>query len=416
MKNNQINMKSICLYFQINQPLRLRTYRFFDIGKHHDYFDDYANRFIMQQIAEKCYLPANEILMNLIKKYNNDFKVSFCISGITLEQFEMYTPEVLQSFKELADTGCVEFLAETYYHSLASLKSEKEFKTQVRQHTDIIEKFFDQKPKIFRNTELIYSDDIGKKVFDMGFKGMITEGAKHILGWKSPNFAYCNTINPKLKLLLRNSQLSDDIALRFSQKLWDQWPLTTEKFSDWLNKLEEKEETVNLFLDYETFGERQNANTGIFAFLKALPQTVLKKPNYAFNTPAELISALQPISPLHVSYPVSWTDEEKDLTAWAGNEMQEEALNKLYSVENNLLNINDKQLMNDWRHLQNSSNFYYMSTKWLSDGAVPRGFNPYNSPYDAFINFMNILSDFFIRLENSVSHTNLENLEKQKSN
>lgn len=392
-------MKSICLYFQVHQPYRLRTYRFFDIGKNHDYFDDYANRFILQQVAEKCYLPANKILLHLINKFERKFKVSFSISGVALEQFEKYAPEVLKSFQELAKTGCVEFLAETYAHSLASLKSKKEFGEQVKMHSKKIETLFGLKPKTFRNTELIYSDEIGKMVYDLGYRTMLTEGAKHILGWKSPNFLYCSANTPKLKLLLKNFRLSDDIAFRFSERRWNEWPLTAEKFVGWLKNTNPKEEVINLFMDYETFGEHQWAETGIFEFLEAFPKTVLEQSKLQFKTPSEVSAALQPISGLHVPYPISWADEERDLTAWLGNELQDEAFEQLYRIEKEIKACHDDGLLKQWRYLQASDNFYYMCTKWFSDGEVHQYFNPYATPYDAFINYMNVLSDFLIRVE-----------------
>ncbi len=392
-------MKSICLYFQVHQPYRLRTYRFFDIGKNHDYFDDYANRFILQQVSEKCYLPANKILLDLIKQYNKKFKVSFSISGVALEQFEKYAPEILKSFQELAKTGCVEFLAETYAHSLASLKSKKEFGEQVRTHAKKIETLFGVKPKTFRNTELIYSDEIGKMVYDLGYRTMLTEGAKHVLGWKSPNYLYCSAITPKLKLLLKNFRLSDDIAFRFSERRWNEWPMTADKFVGWLKNTNPKEEVINLFMDYETFGEHQWEETGIFEFLKAFPKTVLEQSKLQFKTPSEVSSALQPVSGLHVPYPISWADEERDLTAWLGNELQDEAFDQLYRIEKEIMAIQDDELLRQWRYLQTSDNFYYMCTKWFSDGEVHQYFNPYATPYDAFINYMNVLSDFLIRVE-----------------
>lgn len=387
-------MKSVCLYFQVHQPIRLRTYRFFDIGQSHDYFDDYANRFIMQQVAEKCYLPANKVLLNLIKKFGKNFKVSFSISGTTLDQFEAYAPKVIDSFKALAMTGSVEFLAETHAHSLAALKSKEEFKEQVSLHALRIKNLFGFKPTTFRNTELIYSNDIGDAVFGMGYRTMITEGAKHILGWKTPNLMYCSASSPKLKLLLKNFQLSDDIAFRFSEQRWNEWPLTAEKFVGWLNNLNPKDEAVNLFMDYETFGEHQWAETGIFDFLKKFPALLLKTTDIKFKTPSELAELLQPVSPLNIIYPISWADEERDLTAWLGNEMQDEAFNKLYSIEEKVKKLNDPEILKKWRYLQTSDHFYYMCTKWFSDGTVHRYFNPYSSPYEAFINYMNVLSDF----------------------
>ncbi len=392
-------MKSVCLYFQIHQPFRLRTYRFFDIGKNHDYFDDYANRFIMQQVAEKCYLPANTLLLDLIESLGKNFKVSFSISGMALDQFELYAPKVLDSFKELADTGCVEFLTETHAHSLVSLKSKSEFINQVKIHAGRIESLFGQKPVTFRNTELIYSNEIGDMVFDMGYRTMITEGAKHILGWKSPNRMYCSATSPKLKLLLKNFQLSDDIAFRFSEQRWNEWPLTAEKYVGWLSSIDSKDEVINLFMDYETFGEHQWEETGIFDFLKAFPPLLIKKTKMRFRTPAELSSKLQPVSPLQVPYPISWADEERDLTAWLGNELQDEAFSKLYDIEDKVLTLNDPDILQQWRYLQTSDHFYYMCTKWFSDGIVHRYFNPYTSPYDAFINYMNVLSDFTLVVE-----------------
>lgn len=393
-------MRSICLYFQVHQPYRLRTYRFFDIGEKHDYYDDYNNRFIMQRVAQKSYLPMNALLLDLIKEYGSAFKVSFSISGMALEQFSEYAPEVLASFKKLAKTGNVEFLAETYAHSLSALKDKDEFRRQVEMQMEKIEDLFGQKPTTFRNTEMVYSDEIGEMVADMGYKVMLTEGAKHVLGWKSPNFMYTNAINPRLKLLLKNYRLSDDIAFRFSQQSWKEWPLTTSKYVNWLNKVEAKEEVVNLFMDYETFGEHQWENTGIFDFMRALPAKILEDTDYEFATPAELGEKLQPVSSISVPYPISWADEERDLTAWLGNDLQQEAFNKLYSLYDKVKYSEDPQLKKDWLFLQNSDHFYYMSTKWFSDGDVHKYFNPYSSPYDAFINYMNVLSDFMIRAEN----------------
>ena len=392
-------MASICFYFQVHQPFRLRTYRFFEIGDNHQYFDEYKNREILRRVADKCYIPTNKVMLDLINEYGRAFKISYSISGVALDQFEMYTPDVIKSFQKLAKTGCVEFLSETYSHSLSALKSKDEFFSQVNAHREKIEKLFGQKTTSFRNTELIYSDGIGEMVAELGFNTMLTEGAKHIMGWKSPNFLYCNAKNPKLKLLLKNYQLSDDIAFRFSQQSWKEWPLTAEKFVSWLNSANTKEETINLFMDYETFGEHQWPETGIFEFLKALPKHVFKHSNFTFNTPSELSASLQPVSPLHVPYPISWADEERDLTAWLGNELQEDAFNKLYSLEEKVKNTDDPDIKRDWVYLQTSDHFYYMCTKWFSDGDVHKYFNPYNTPYEAFINYMNILSDFIIRLD-----------------
>ncbi|HYW97259.1 MAG TPA: glycoside hydrolase family 57 protein [Bacteroidales bacterium] len=396
-------MRNICLYFQIHQPFRFRRYRFFDIGNEHYYYDDYLNESIMQKVADKCYIPANRILLDLIKKYKDRFKVTFSISGIALDQFELYAPEVIDSFRELAGTGQVEFLAETYAHSLVSLKDKEEFFSQVRQHQEKIQTLFGYKPVVFRNTELIYSDDIGALVADMGFKGVLTEGAKHVLGWKSPNYLYANPINPKLKVLLKNFKLSDDIAFRFSNHGWSEYPLTTEKFVKWLNKIPKNDETVNLFMDYETFGEHHWKETGILEFLKHLPETVFSKSKFSFSTPAQLMEDLQPVSLVNVPNPISWADEERDLTAWLGNPLQEQAFNKLYDLLGNIRSVDNRELKRDFTYLQQSDHFYYMCTKFFSDGDVHSYFNPFDTPYEAFINYMNILSDFEIRLNAELS-------------
>ncbi len=392
-------MRSICLYFQVHQPYRLRTYRFFNIGQDHHYYDDYQNRHIIKRVAEKSYLPANNLMLELIKEYGTAFKVSYSISGTALDQFEKHVPDVIRSFRQLADTGQVEFLAETYAHSLSSLGSRDEFVRQVELHASRVEELFGKRPVTFRNSELIYSDRIGEIVADMGFHTMLTEGAKHVLGWKSPNYMYCNNINPKLKVLLRNFRLSDDLTFRFSNQEWSEWPLTTEKFVKWLNNVEKKEEVVNLFLDYETIGEHQWAETGIFDFFRHLPAAVFSKSNYTFKTPEQLYHELQPVSAISVPHPISWADEERDLTAWLGNELQDEAFGKLNSYESKVKNCNDPDIQKDWLYLQTSNHFYYMCTKWFSSGEVHKYFNPYGSPYEAFINYMNVLSDFMIRVD-----------------
>ncbi|MBQ6573425.1 MAG: glycoside hydrolase family 57 protein [Bacteroidales bacterium] len=386
--------KSLCLYFQVHQPDRLRLYRFFDIGNDSQYFDEFANRTILKRIAQRCYLPMNELIYELIQKHGKNFKVAFSISGAALEQFEQYAPEVLESFKKLASTKCVEFLAETYSHSLASLKSEKEFKNQVKEHSAAIKKHFGVKPKTFRNTELIYSDTIGETVAAMGFNTMLTEGAKHILGWKSPNFLYTNAINPKLKLLLKNFNLSDDIAFRFAGN-----NVTSDQYAAWLAESAKDADIINLFMDYETFGEHQKASTGIFEFMRALPDAVLANTELKFCTPAEAAAMHQPVAPLHVPYAISWADEERDTSAWLGNELQNEAFEKLYSLEKGVMAAKDEELLADFRKLQESDHFYYMCTKFFSDGAVHKYFNPYDTPYEAFINYMNVLSDFALRVE-----------------
>ena len=392
--------KSICLYFQVHQPTRLRLYRFFDIGKDSHYYDDFANRTILKRIAQKCYLPMNELLLEAIKESKGAFKVAFSITGSALEQFDRYAPEVIDSFRRLAETGSVEFLGETYYHSLASLISPAEFKHQVEKHKAAIEQYFGVTPVSFRNTELVYSDAIGDAVYEMGYKTMLTEGARHIMGWRSPNYIYTDDIQPKLKLLLRNYQLSDDIAFRFSDRGWEDWPLTTEKFLDWMKSgVADGGDIVNLFMDYETFGEHQSAQSGIFDFMKALPKTVLADGTFEFVTPARAARKHKAVDSLSVPEAISWADEERDVTAWLGNELQNDAFSKLYGLTEKLSILNDPVLWSDFGHLQESDHLYYMCTKFFSDGEVHKYFNPYDTPYEAFINYMNVLSDFIIRTD-----------------
>ena len=395
--------KSICLYFQVHQPARLRLYRFFDIGKDSHYYDDFANRTILRRVAQKCYLPMNALLLELIEANKGAFKVAFSISGTVLEQFDRYAPEVIESFRKLAQTGSVEFLSETYYHSLAALASETEFKAQVEKHKAAIQHYFGVTPKAFRNTELIYSDAIGEMVYEMGFKTMLTEGAKHVLGWKSPNFVYTGATAPKLKLLLKNSALSDDIAFRFSDRSWSEWPLTGEKYLAWLKSSTQNEEIVNLFMDYETFGEHQKASSGIFDFMRYLPETVLRDGEFEFVTPTEAAKKHNPVGDLDVMDPISWADEERDVTAWLGNELQNDAFNKLYDQVETLAILDNEGLWSDFGHLQESDHFYYMCTKFFSDGAVHKYFNPYDTPYEAFINYMNVISDFILRVDDAIS-------------
>lgn len=393
--------KSVCFYFQVHQPDRLRQFRFFDIGNDFHYFDDFANRTIVRRIADRCYIPMNQLLLEQIKAHKGAFKVAFSISGVAVEQFGKYAPDVLDSFKALAATGCVEFLSETYSHSLASLASPSEFKKQVKEHQKMIQGLFGVKPTAFRNTELIYSDSIGEMVGQMGYRVVLAEGAKHVLGWKSPNFVYANAINPRVKVLLRNFGLSDDIAFRFGNKSWEGWPLTADKYASWLSSSLEKEDVVNLFMDYETFGEHQKAATGIFDFMDSLPSAVLAK-GLEFSTPTEVASKYQPVAPLNVTYPTSWADEERDTSAWLGNELQEEAFNKVCALETEVMKTKEDKLINTFRKLQESDHFYYMCTKFFSDGSVHSYFNPYDSPYEAFINYMNVLGDFEIRVKDAL--------------
>jgi len=393
-------MRTICFYFQVHQPFRLKPYRFFDIGEDHHYWDDFLNRTVMRKVAEKCYLPMNSLLMELIHRYNGKFKVTFSISGTALDQMQIYAPEVLESFQQLVATGHVELLTETYGHTLASLKSKEVFEKMVRKQEEKIKELFNgYSPKVFRNTELIYSDEIGKMVADLGYDTILTEGAKHVLGWKSPNYMYTNSIDPNLKVLLKNFQLSDDIAFRFGNKTWEDYPLTTDKFIKWINTIPKEEPILNLFMDYETFGEHQWAETGIFEFMRSLPEAVFNHTNYSFSTPSEIVAEIAPVGKIHVPVPISWADEERDLTAWLGNDLQDEAFDRLYELEKTVASIKDEEIQRDWNYLQTSDHFYYMCTKFFSDGDIHSYFSPYDSPYDAFINYMNVLSDFILRLK-----------------
>ena len=394
-------MKTVCLYFQVHQPWRLKVYRFFNIGKDHNYLDDFTNRAIMQKVARQCYLPMNALLLKLIKENKGAFKCSFSITGSAVEQFRAYAPEVLDSFRALAETGCVEFLAETYSHSLAALSSKEDFLEQVKLHSKMIKDEFGKKPVAFRNTELIYSDQIGEMVAGLGFKTILAEGAKHVMGWKSPNYIYTNAIDNSLRVLLRNYKLSDDIAFRFSNQGWDQYPLTADKFAQWVK--EDNGDVVNLFMDYETFGEHQKADTGIFDFMKAMPAAVLSKGDICFSTVSEAAKSSQPVGVLHCPHVMSWADEERDVTAWLGNELQNEAFSKLYALKDKVKALKSADYEYVWNFMQTSDHFYYMATKWLSDGDVHSYFNPYGSSYEAFINYMNVLSDFEIEIDKALA-------------
>ena len=401
--------KDICLYFQVHQPTRLRLYRFFDIGKDSHYYDDFANRTILRRVAQRCYLPMNELLLEKINAHDGAFKVAFSISGSALEQFDRYAPEVIESFRKLADTGCVEFLSETYYHSLASLANPEEFRLQVEKHKRAIEQYFGVTPVSFRNTELIYSNQIGEQVYDLGFRTMLTEGARHIMGWQSPNFIYSDCSQPGLSLLLRNYNLSDDIAFRFQNRNWDGWPLTAEKYLWWLKAaVKDGGDVVNLFMDYETFGEHQNAQSGIFDFMRAFPDAVLADGEFGFGTPATISAKFRPVAELDVPEIISWADEERDVTAWLGNELQQDAYNKIYGLYEKVALANQPSLWTDYGHLQESDHFYYMCTKFFSDGEVHKYFNPYDTPYEAFINYMNVLSDFTIRVNDALAVADVE--------
>jgi glycosyl hydrolase, family 57 len=392
--------KSICIYFQIHHPERLRKYQFFDIGKKHNYFDNYANRSELEDLAENCYLPANALLLDLIKKYEGKFKVAFSISGSAIDQLEMHTPEVIRSFQELAQTGQVEFLAETYSHSLASLSEDTdEFELQVKRHSAAIKELFGKKPVTFRNTSLIYSDKIGKRVADLGFKTMLTDGAKHVLGWKSPNFVYKNALDENLNLLLKNSKLSDDIAIRFSDRNWSEYPLTSEKYADWVSHSLQDTEVLNLFMNYEVIGHYNRAESGIFDFVRYFIQQIAENPNYQFLLPKEVTKKHTAKDILPVPYPISWTDEERDITSWLGNELQKEAFTELFKIQPLVKKKKNAEINEDYSRLQASEHFYFMRTKLFSGADYHKYILPYESPYEAFINYMNVLSDFIERVK-----------------
>ena len=395
-------MASICFYFQVHQPYRIKRYRIQDVGQHSRYFDhqdqtNLNNRWILNKVSKKCYLPANELFIKLLRKYP-ELKISYSLSGVFLEQIRDWQPRVLRSFQALVATGQVEILAETYYHSLASLYSEQEFTDQIAQHRSIVKDLLGVEPRVFRNTELIYSDQIVAHIKKLGYLAMITEGADHILDWRSPNFLY-QASESELPLLLKNYKLSDDIAFRFSSKDWSGYPLTAPKFAQWLSAINGSGELINLFMDYETFGEHQWQSTGIFEFLEALPGELLKHPDNDFITPSEVVERYEPIAKLSIPGPISWADVERDLSAWRSNSIQQQALEEIYSLESEVKKSQNNQLLTDWRRLQTSDHFYYMCTKWFADGDVHKYFNPYESPYEAYIAYANCLADLKLRLE-----------------
>jgi len=394
-------MTSVCFYFQVHQPMRLdKDYSFFSLGRSHHYRDEAANRDIMRKVAQKCYLPANRLMLDLIDEFKGKFRISYAITGVAMEQFQEFCPEVLESFRTLADTGCVEFIGETHYHSLAFLFSKEEFRRQVKMHGRVLEEFFGSKPVTFRNTELIYNNDLALEIEKMGYKAILAEGADQVLGWRSPNFVYQPAGCSKLKTLLKNYRLSDDVAFRFSDRGWNEWPVTTEKFAGWVHGMAGSGEVINLFMDYETIGEHQWADTGIFEFFKSLPGAVLSHGDFVFETPGEAAAHLDPMAQLDVPYFTSWADLERDVTAWLGNPMQDQAAEMAYSLEDRVLASGDADIIATWRELLTSDHFYYMCTKWFSDGDVHKYFNPYDTPHQAFITYMNVLNDLALRLDN----------------
>jgi len=392
-------MRSVCIYFQVHQPFRLRHYTFFDVGRSHEYEDEEQNRAILKKVAAQCYLPANKLLLELIREHQGEFRIAFSISGTALEQFERYSPAVLDSFKRLAETGGVEFLDETHYHSLSFLFSMKEFRDQVKGHRQRMRTLLGCSPAVFRNTELIYNNALAREVERLGYKVILAEGADRILGKRSPNRIYRPAGCRTLRLLLKNHRLSDDIAFRFSNREWQGYPLTAQKFAGWVRHEARTGDTVNLFMDFETFGEHQWRSTGIFGFLRQLPAALLRHPDLRFHTPSEAARGHDPAGEIDVPEFTSWADAERDVTAWIGNDMQKDSIHALYELESKARKAGNRDWLPVWRKLQTSDHFYYMSTKSFADGEVHKYFNPYTSPYDAYINYMNVLSDLSERLD-----------------
>ena len=397
-------MKAICFYFEVHHPEQLRQYHFFDIGKQHDYFDYYRNRTEIEQLARECYLPANALLLELIERYRGRFKVAFSLSGSAIELLELHAPEVIHSFQALARTGQVEFLCEPYAHSLSSLSADtNEFERDVKRHIQRIEALFGQTPVTFRNTSLIYSDSIGERIARLGFHTILTEGAKHILGWRNPNFVHHHPNDEKVKILLKNAKLSDDISLRFSSKDWNEYPLTAEKYAHWLKDSLRDSDVVNLFMHYQALGKYNTPDSGIFDFLRYVPQYVLDDPQYAFMTPKEVVATFVPKEAIYVPNPISWTDEERDITSWLGNELQQNAFEELFALSGKVEATGDEAIERTYSRLQCSNHFNYMSTKFIPVEQRLKKVSPYPSPYDAYINYMNVLSDFTLEVDKALS-------------
>ncbi len=393
--------KAIVLYLHVHQPYRVRHYTIFDAGVDHRYFDAPPgertnNEEIVRKVSEKSYLPTNQRLLELLQ-HHPDFKLSLSITGTIMDQLERWAPHVLESFRELTRTGRVEIVAETYHHSLAFFYSRSEFEAQVRMHREKVEQVFGQTPKVFRNTELAYNNDLAYWADQAGYKGILTEGWDKVLGWRSPNFVYRPAYTENIRLLMKNYKLSDDIAFRFGDRSWSGWPLTADKFAHWLSESGDAT-NFNLFMDYETFGEHQWGESGIFDFLQHLPEQWLKAPDHTFMTVSEAIDNFEPVDQVDVPQTITWADTERDLSAWLGNSMQASAITELYALERKILDTGDLQLIEDWRRLQTSDHFYYMCTKWFNDGDIHAYFSPYANPYEAFIAFMNTYHDLKFRL------------------
>ena len=387
-------MKTICLYFEIHQIIHLKRYRFFDIGTDHYYYDDYENERSISDIANRSYMPALNTLEDMIKEHGQYFKVAFSLSGTGIEQLEMHAPQVLEKLQKLNETGCVEFLAEPYSHGLSSLANEESFARDMKKQVQKIQEYFGQTPKVARNSSLIYSDDIGAQIAALGFKGMLTEGAKHVLGWKSPHYVYNCNMAPDLKLLLRDVELSDDISLRFNNAEWEGYPLFADVYMDRIARLPEEEQIINIFMELSALGIAQPLSSNILEFLRALPAQA-KERGITFSTPTEICMKVKSVGNLDVPDTLSWVDEERDVSCWLGNAMQREAFQKLYSVADRLLIADDPRIMQDWDYLQASNNFRFMTTK-PSNVGLDRGI--YSGPFDAFTNYMNILGDFINRV------------------
>ena len=387
-------MVSVCIYFEVHQPLRLNRFSVFNISNSNSntsYFNEKLNKNIFEKVSKKCYLPTNNLLLDLINKYDGRFKVSFCLTGTFVEYCESFNPSLIDSFKELFKTGSVDLIEETYYHSLCSLYDDlDEFVDQVKVHRSMVKNLFNYKPRVFRNTEAIYDNRIAKKVHDMGYKGIITEGSENILGWRSSNYLY-KPVNCDLSVLLRNYTLSDDVGFRFSARLWKDYPLTAEKYASWMSRNEG--DLINLFMDYETFGEHHWDDTGIFDFLGHLPDEVLKHKHMDFVTVREAVERFEPVGELDVPWAISWADEDRDVSTWLGNDMQRACFNELKNMEGRIKESGDRDLLRTWRWLQTSDHLYYVSTKGLQDGDVHAYFSPYDGPYEGFINYMNVLQD-----------------------
>ena len=388
-------MKTICLYFEIHQIIHLKRYRFFDIGIDHYYYDDYENERSITEIAERSYIPALNTIGDMIRENNGQFKVAFSISGVGMEQLEMHAPQVIAKLQELNESGCVEFLAEPYSHGLSSLANEEAFAADVKKQAQKMKDYFGKQPTVLRNSSLIYSDDIGGQVAAMGFKGMLTEGAKHVLGWKSPHYLYHCNIAPNLKLLLRDVELSDDISLRFNNSEWEGYPLFADNYINRIAALPEEEQLINIFMELSALGMAQPLSSNILEFLKALPSCAKEK-GIVFSTPSEICSKMKSVASVDVPDTLSWVDEERDVSCWLGNAMQREAFEKLYSVADRVRIVSDPRLSQDWDYLQASNNFRFMTTK-PSNVGLDRGI--YSGPFDAFTNYMNILGDFISRVQ-----------------